>query len=101
MGSVLRRMAAGFFIISRSSEESKWELPRWRVGIGEGRNSSIRSVSGTGSMAVGMRVGVGVGVGVGNVVGIGRWDERRVSKNIEQPSSAGQGTGRRTRQNQG
>lgn len=55
-GSVLRRTVGGFRVASRSSLGiGAFALPRRSEGTGEDLNSSIRSVSGTGSMAPGVR----------------------------------------------
>ncbi len=50
-GSVDRRRVGGFREKSSSGGPSVEELWSLRLGRGEGRNSSMRSVSGTGSMA--------------------------------------------------
>jgi hypothetical protein len=56
MGSVVRRVFTGLRRRSKSDgEKLGWLTGREEESIGEERNSSIRSVSGTGSMAGGRR----------------------------------------------
>jgi hypothetical protein len=51
-GSVLLLIVGGFLAASKSRDEGTLRLARRNEGTGDERNSSIRSVSGTGSMVI-------------------------------------------------